>query len=198
MKKSIIMAVLGVAASAASSYGQGVIFSSYTGDGGAGIYTYLFGTTTTIPAGFKADLYYFVGDASDPVTFGSSQSVTSAVGGGLIDLGVVGVTYNTLYEGYEFFQGPAEVIPGYSSGDVTLEIVAFNGSTYASSSIRGRSGSFTMTSISAAPTTPSNSIGDNGPGAADFYVAAVPEPTTLALAGLGGLASLVAFRRKQA
>ena len=27
---------------------------------------------------------------------------------------------------------------------------------------------------------------------------AVPEPTTLALAGLGGLASLVALRRKQA
>jgi hypothetical protein len=29
-------------------------------------------------------------------------------------------------------------------------------------------------------------------------VAPVPEPTTLALAGLGGLASLVALRRKQA
>jgi hypothetical protein len=38
----------------------------------------------------------------------------------------------------------------------------------------------------------------NGLFLGSFTVTAVPEPTTLALAGLGGLASLVALRRKQA
>jgi len=35
-------------------------------------------------------------------------------------------------------------------------------------------------------------------GPTELTLSPVPEPTTLALAGLGGLASLVALRRKQA
>jgi hypothetical protein len=35
-------------------------------------------------------------------------------------------------------------------------------------------------------------------GPSELTLTAVPEPTTLALAGLGGLASLVALRRKNA
>jgi hypothetical protein len=88
------------------------------------------------------------------------------------------------------------VIPGYAGGLISFEIEAFNGTTIANSSIRGRSGSFTMTSIADSIIVPITAFGDNGQPMPDF-VLGVPEPATLALAGLGGLMSLAVFRRKQ-
>jgi len=191
MKKTIIMAVLGLTASAVSSFGQGtVLFSSYFANNGGGAYTYNFGTTAAIADGFHADLYAIAGAASDPVNNALQSSVT-AIPVGLTDLGVTGVTYSG---GYFTDQNPV-ITP--TSGQITFEVVAFNGSTYANSTIRGRSGSFTMTGLNVSP-SPANNLGDNGQPFPTFYVAPVPEPTTLALAGLGGLASLVALRRKQA
>jgi len=191
MKKIIVLAALGLAASAVSSFGQGtVLFSSYYANNSAGAYTYLFGTTTAIPDGFHADLYDAAGAVSDPVN-NTLQSSVTAIPAGLTDLGVLGVTYSG---GFFSAANPVTVA---TSGQITFEVVAFNGSTYANSTIRGRSGSFTMTGLNAAP-APTNGLGDNGQAMPNFYVAPVPEPTTLALAGLGGLASLVALRRKQA
>lgn len=189
MKKSIILSILGVTAAALTSYGQGnVNFTSYYANGGAGAATYVFGTSIFVPDGYNVDLYYAFGTTSDTVASASPNSV-AAVPSGMTDLGVTGLT--TYSGGY--FGNPivTVTIPGYTSGAITFEVVAFNGADYASSTIRGRSGSFTMASI-ATGANPVPAL----TGLPDFYVAPVPEPTTLALAGLSGLA-LFAFRRKQ-
>jgi len=194
MKKSIFIAVLGIAACAVTSYGQGSVgFTSYSSNDGAGTATTIFGSANAIPDGYTADLYYFLGTVSDPVNAALATSITAAPTG-LTDLGVTGVTYSGGY-----FSGGVVTIPGYASGPVTFEVVAYNGSSYATSTIRGRSGSFTMSGIATGLAAVTN-LGDGADNFAAFQVAtvtAVPEPTTLALAGLGGLASLVAIRRKK-
>jgi len=192
MKKAIFIAVLGVAASVASSYGQGFVnFSSYFGNEGAGFTTTVFGTANSVPDGWTADLYFALGTGvTDPVDFSQASSIISDPTG-LTDANVVGATYSGGFFGNPIVTVP---IPGYASGAVTYEIVAFNGATYDSSSMRGRSGSFVLPTGAATAGNPIPMI-DFAP---NFQVAPVPEPTTLALAGLGGLASLVAFRRKQA
>jgi hypothetical protein len=202
MKKTIVMAALGLAASAVSSFGQGsVIFSSYSANGTAGVATYLglAGSSTTIPSSFHADLYAFAGAVSDPVntSLATGPGSITAIPLGLTDLNVTGVTYNQSYAGLNYFNSGVVTTPTPTGAGITFEVVAFNGSTYANSTIRGRSGSFTMASLNAAP-APLNHLGDNGQPFPVMYVTSVPEPTTLALAGLGGLASLIALRRKQA
>jgi hypothetical protein len=203
MKKSIFIAVLGVAAvTATSSYGQGsIVFSSYVANGGVGApTTYFSGGTGSVGEPFTAELYYFLGTVSDPVNTSLASSIYSDVTG-LALLPTSAAAYDnsgaaTGAAGLGYFDGPTVTIPGYTSGAVTFEYVAFNGSTYDTSTIRGRSGSWTESSI-AGSGLPAGNMGDNGI-TPDGLVAIVPEPTTLALAGLGGLASLVALRRKQA
>jgi hypothetical protein len=194
MKKSILLAVLGLAAGVVSSFGQGnVVFTSYLANNSAGATTTIFGSSTLVPAGYTASLFYFIGTISDPVVNSSAASIAS-VPTGLTASGFT-KSYATGSATAGYFDGPVVSIPGYASGPITFEVVAYNGASYASSTIRGRSGSFTMNSIAtglaAAP-----SLGNNGQAFPNFFVASVPEPTTMALVGLGGLA-LVAFRRKQ-
>ncbi|MEJ0089552.1 MAG: PEP-CTERM sorting domain-containing protein [Limisphaerales bacterium] len=198
MKKSIFIAVLGLTAGIASSYGQGFVgFSSYLANGTAGATTTIFGGSTLVPAGYTAALYYFIGTVSDPVDNNSIASITSLP----IGLTALGFTqsFATGSATAGYFDGGAATIPGYTaaSGPITFEVVAYNGASYDTSTIRGRSGSFTMTGI-ATGNQGVPYLGDNGTAMPNFFVAPVPEPTTLALVGLGGLASLVAFRRKQA
>jgi hypothetical protein len=203
MKKSIFIGVLGMAAvSATSSFGQGaVFFSSYTANQNAGAPTTFFsGGSGLVGVPFTAELYYFLGTVSDPVNNALPTSITSDVTGLTLLNGVSAALDNsgsaTGANGLGYFDGGTVVIPGYGSGPVTFEVVEYNGSTYDTSSIRGRTGSWTESLIQ--PTSlPAGNFGDNGVMPSGF-VAVVPEPTTLALAGLGGLASLVALRRKQA
>jgi hypothetical protein len=190
MKKSIFIAVLGVTASVASSYGQGfVAFNSYVANQSVGAIAWAADGTTPLD-GYTADLYFALGTVSDP---GHNDSTLPSAA--FTDLHITGVTYSGGY-----FQGPTAIIPGYASGPITFEVVAFNGTsiTDPTTTFRGRSGSFTESSIANSASSPLTIFGDNGTGLPVFAVAPVPEPTTLALAGLGGLASLVAFRRKQA
>jgi len=95
-----------------------------------------------------------------------------------------------------YFQGPAVVIPGYVSGAVTFEILAYS-TDGLWSSLSAQTGNstyiFTEASIQALPSPAGGFTALSGP----IILTPTPEPTTLALAGLGGLASLVAFRRKQ-
>jgi len=202
MKKSVIIAILGVAASVATSYGQGYIaFDSYIANSFASANTYNFGTTTPVAdSTYNAALFYAIGTVSDPVTESLLSSVISDPTGMTAFSGTItgAQPYPTPISG-GVFGGPGLTIPGYSGGAITFEVIAYNGSSYDNSTSRGRSGSFTMNSIRTDGID--SAFGDNGAPMPNFVVGSVtpvPEPTTLALAGLGGLASLVAFRRKQA
>jgi len=202
MKKSVIIAALGMAAAVASSYGQGYIaFNTYVANAGAGASTSYFNTFSggplvgsTVSGAFSAELYYALGTVSDPVNLGQAASIMSPVTG-LTAIPSSTTAFDSNGDGW--FQGGTVTIPGYSTGAVTFEIVAtgtINGHAFV-----GRSGSFTESTIANSLSAPLTAFGDNGPGPVNFFVATVvPEPTTLALAGLGGLASLVALRRKQA
>jgi hypothetical protein len=82
---------------------------------------------------------------------------------------------------------------GYTGGQVTLEVFAFNNGSLGAATVFGNSTLFNFTPATGSSPTPSTA-----PDISPFTVAqAVPEPTTLALAGLGG-AALLAFRRKKA
>jgi hypothetical protein len=204
MKKSIVMAVLGMTAAAASSYGQGsVFFSSYIANAGVGASATYFngasgtaGTLCGIP--LTAQLYYALGTVSDPVSANATSIMSAVTGLGSLS-GATAALDNSGAAvggpGLGFFDGGTVLIPGYTSGAVTFEVVVSG--TYLGQQFVGRSGSWTESSIPG-PGLPAGSFGDHGVMPNMFVATTVPEPTTLALAGLGGLASLVAFRRKQA
>jgi len=88
------------------------------------------------------------------------------------------------------------IIPSYVSGPISFEVVAFyGGSSYLNSSIHGRSGAFTESIIANSTPPLPTYFGDNGPGMPNIAIG-MPEPASLSLIGLGGLVSLLAFRRK--
>jgi PEP-CTERM motif len=176
-----------MATAVVSSYGQGYIaFNSYSCNNSLGAIATFNGYP--LDNSFSADLYYALGTVSDPV----NGDWESPVSGAFTDLGVTGVTYS---DGY--FQGPTVIIPGYVSGPISFEVVAFNGSSYfdPSTTFRARSGAFTESMIANSASSPLTLFGDNGPGMPNIIII-TPEPASLALMGLGGLASLLAFRRK--
>jgi hypothetical protein len=198
MKKSVFLAAFGLAYGVASSFGQGYVhFSSYSANGGEGALTSSF--LGLVGPNFTAELYYALGTVSDPV-FSSYASILSPVSSALTLLQGVSAQYDnypTDPADLGYFDDGVAVIPGYTGGPITFEVIAFYGSSYANSGVRGRSGSFTMDFI-AGPGQPASEFGDSGQPMPNFFVTNVtPEPSTLALAGLGGLVSLVMFRRKQ-
>ncbi len=184
MKKSILIAVLGVAACAATSYGQGyVVMNSYLANGGLGATTTL-SDGTPVSSSWTAELYFALGTASDSAGVGLPGAGFTAIPSSI-------TSYDANNDGY-FQNSTPVIVPGYAAGAVSFEILASGGSLY-------RSGAFTESKIGTDPASPPAIFGDNGPGMPSMVIpiAPVPEPTTLALAGLGGLASLVAMRRKQ-
>jgi len=86
--------------------------------------------------------------------------------------------------------GGAVDVPGTTSGQlVTLRLVAFNGGSFATSTVRGQSTDFTVT-LGGGLVTPPNLAGLTG-----FTLVNVPEPSTIAL-GVLGLGALLIRRRK--
>jgi hypothetical protein len=209
MKKNVIASILGISATLALvnlSHGQGfVIFENYD-FGGPLNAPVTFATAglngaTLVTAGeavgptFNAVLLYAIGAAP---TF-TTLTQGNAAAGGAYPTAFSGLADGDTANGAGFFLGPTVTIPGYSSGPITFEVEAFNGATYgAAGSWSGTSSSFTLSSLSAG--NPAPPAGDFGAAMQPFTVSfvSVPEPTTLALAGLGGLASLVMLRRKTA
>jgi hypothetical protein len=200
MKKSVIIAALGMTVGAVSSFGQGAMtFNSYLANATAGVIVDFSAGLGGGPVatGYTADLLY------------SLSPITEAAGNGAISGGwtlasavspsVQSVTtpFGTTSTDSGYFQGPNNfVLTPYTAGTtVYFEVIAYQTANgYAASLDRGHSASFSTTLA-----TGSNLPTDIGAaGMTPFLVSPVPEPTTLALAGLGGLASLVAFRRKQA
>jgi hypothetical protein len=187
MKRSIFSAILGMVVVVVSSYGQGfIVFNSYSANLGAGAIATLNGIP--LDSSFSADLYYALGTISDPVIGWDSESPVSPA---FTDLGMTGVTFS---DGY--FEGPIVIIPSYVNGPISFEVVAFyGGSSYLNSFIYGRSGAFTESLIANSASSPLTLFGDYGPGMPNIVIG-MPEPTSLALMGLGGLVSLLAFRHK--
>jgi PEP-CTERM motif len=203
MKKSIVLAILGVATAAGmtSSYGQGsVVFKNYFSSSSP---TINFGASAGANAGmalgssFEAQLLWFNGLTSDassltavgsPVIFGTSVTGASPVADG------------DLAHGAGYFIGPTVSLTGYSSGLATFEVMVTgteNGVTYS-----GVSSLFTMTPATGASPPPGFNQVQSGTGAiqydgSTYNVEAVPEPTTMALGGLG-MAAMMFFRRKRA
>ena len=204
MKRAISSSLLGIVTSAmtvAPCSGQGFIsFANY----GASTYSIVTYAASNVPVGkaglaigpgFSASLYYGLGDVSDP-------NALTLLGGN------TGFPrpYPTPFSGSSdgdtnnlagFFIGPNVAIPDYTVGPVTFKVVAwansgpYGGTSYDTASLRGASTLFTLPSIAvgAAP------VGEFGPSLLPFTVQIVPEPSTLALVGFGGLA-LLAFGRR--
>jgi hypothetical protein len=196
-----------MAACAATSYGQGFIsLDNYNYPGG--IVTYganvpangvsgAFGPAGTgLNSAWTVGFYYGLGNLAitDPPSSGLPNGLL-ALGAGSSSTAIA----NSGGAAGIFFAGGYAAIPGGAvGGTVTLELVAYptvDGTYFGTSTFRGHSAPFTLTMMAGSATPPTANA---GPAFTTFGATSVPEPTTLALAGLGGLASLVAFRRKQA
>jgi len=220
MKRALIAAILGVAGSVATTYGQGVIlFNNYSSTPyNPVVYN---SNPALAPAGLAGDnvndsgvelqLFYALG------TFGSVNSFLtaagSAVGTTFIDTGLNQTAgFGATGPGGYYDDATTIALAGWNASTAataTFYVEAFEttgiyagGGTYANSLLTGASGLWTETT---APTGSANGIQPSSNPPEPFasgppetvMTVVVPEPTTLALAGLGG-AALLAFRRKKA
>jgi len=180
MKKATLVLALGIVSSVSPSYGQGSIFFNNYGASTDAIVTYYSPGWPfhgqPVASSYTAQLLYGFGTITDP-----SQLIFSDIT----------QSFNPSTPGY--FQGPIITIPGYSGGPVTFQVVAYQGPSW-SLAIGARGGSelFTLPSI-ATGTTP---VGEFGPSLKPFAVVYIPEPSTIALVGLG-LVSLLTFRSRK-
>jgi len=203
MKKTIILTILGLGVATVASYGQGSIaFDTYDAQATVGIFT-AYGNGPSIGTGigstFHGELLWSTTNPND------AASTAGTASNPLNPIWNVGGTAGSVGGNGTFATGSATA--GYVTGinlDITaavgqalfFEVVAFNGTAWGSgtTTYQGHSASFAGTLVTGI-TSPSADQLDN---MAPFMVfQTIPEPTTMALGGLG-LAALMLFRRKQA
>ena len=200
MKRFLVAGVLGLTVLGSSVCAQGRIqLYNYNA---ANLITYapLTGHPVGDPvAGYYVGMYYFVGDIAATVNAAFSpvqgdellpminNGMNLATGSGATAvLGANGFPAG-MYGSSETF-----LVPGASAGSVvTIVVVAYNGSAYASSVIRGHSQAFTMTAGTIAPRT-GDYMNAFQVGVPESWV---PEPTSFTLVGLG-LGVLSLWRRR--
>jgi hypothetical protein len=182
MKKLILTVALSVACVSAFAQGQ-LNFANF----GAGANAPIFdtdGTTKLAGAAFQADLYWGAGTVTD-------SSLLTALG----------APANFASSGY--FLGGSRTITGQPGGStITGQVRVWDtasGSSWAqASTVQGaKVGESVLFSIAltAPPTTPNTLTGLNG-NSFSLRVVNIPEPSTLALAGIGLAGMLVLRRRK--
>jgi hypothetical protein len=199
MKKSVILTILGLSAAAVSSYGQGsVAFNTYVAQAGYGILT-TYGAGPLIGTGidntFHGILMWSTTNPGDAATTALTAAnplnplLQSGSGGTGNFLGGAQAGYIT---GSNLNLTSGQVAAG---GTIYCEVVAFNGSAWnTGGTYQGHSASFAVVVASGTTLPDGNQLNNMAP----FSVfQTIPEPTTMALGGLG-LASLLLFRRKQA
>jgi hypothetical protein len=208
MKKALVASILGIAATVGSSHAQGwIYFNNYSATAGGQV-TYgnttsdqtslggLAGTPVT-DANVELQLFYAIG------TFGSTSSFLAAATPGVTTFIDSGATY----AGGGYYEGGTQTIAGWTALDtVTFMVEAWEtsgplaGATFATSGLAGESGLWTEVAGSPAggngvqPTTDPAQFFNSGPPA--MTIDTVPEPSTIALGGLG-MASLLALRRRK-
>jgi len=198
MKRTVIalaIGLVGTVVSTLSTNAQGfVVLDNYASSGQ--IVTYGAGSGGTLGTGissaFTVGVYYGLGTVSvsaDPTGIADPSTL------GAIVLGSgPGATTPVLSNPGYFSSTSSFNVGGSAGGTVTLEIVAYNGASYAASTVRGHSTAFQIADVANTAPVPAY-VGTSMPGFSVFAVS-VPEPTTFALAGLGGL-SLMLFRRRK-
>jgi len=207
MKRTLILGILGLAASVATTYGQGFItLDNYDSTAhplvtyGAGITGETAGTSIGVGAGYNVGFYYvnvagnftadFTGGGGIVLpTYTGSGTLTLATGTGSTAVIADANSLNTpgMYAPTQSFQ------PGLGAGaTVTMEVIVYKGASYGTATDEGYSTPFTMvTSVgSAVP----NFSGDSENGG--ITVLPVPEPSLFALSGIGA-AALMLIRRKK-
>lgn len=208
MKKSLILGLLGLAATVVPSFGQGVVFLSNYNTGGNYV-TYganvpangVSGANGSggVTSSWTEGIYYVVGtpvvpsdpnalNIGDPSVFGGMTLATGANSTAPFQSSAFG-TAGAAQAGGVF------VVPGTSAGGgttITVMTVGYSGSDYASSLFRGHSTPYTL----AVSANNSPSPIQTGTGMTAFSVNPVPEPSIFALSGLGA-AALMLIRRKK-
>lgn len=198
MKKSIVLGILGLAAGMASSYGQGFVALDNYGDAQSTVIVYgpTGGGALNQPiagAEWKVGLYFAAGTVAE--NGNPNGTADPSVLNPLFALGTGAGSVTTLVSPGTFaeivsFQATAATPPPAGT-PTSFMIVAYNGVDYLSSLIRGHSAAFTIGALPGTAFPP-----PLGEGMGTFQVNLVPEPSTLALAGLG-LASLLFARRRK-
>jgi hypothetical protein len=207
MKKTIVASILGLAATVgvSTSYGQGnLVFGNYNFSSTPNYSAPVTYNGQVVGSDFSAELLYSPSGAAGtfnviPGTltpFYGTGLGDSADGGGLFPASATQIT-----------SGQGYTAPSNGSALAAyFEVYAFNTAqvgSYAAGNIAGTSGVVHFSTLATAFNLhlAGDMFADNSDVVTPltgFTVSAVPEPTTLALAGLGGLASLIALRRKQA
>jgi hypothetical protein len=222
MKRTIIAAILGVAGSVATTYGQGItLFNNYISQNfnpvvyGAGVAGHAAGANVN-NGNVELALFYVLGNVSGDTTSQFLTAAGSAVGTTFIDTTAnQGSGFGGTGNGGYYDDGTTINLAGWNtSSTATFMVEAWDstsGGTFSTPgnlvgesalwtevvdpqyAINATDGGYGILPSSASVPEPMA----NGMPTLTMTTSAVPEPTTLALAGLGGLASLMAFRRKQ-
>lgn len=206
MKRTLVAAILGMAASVASSYGQGhIIFSNYTSTTYHPVtYSSDALTTALLPSlaghpvtdsGVEAQLLFANG------TFADTASFLAAATSGNSTF----INPSFTFGGGGYYADPNDQLLTSATGPVTFMVEAwqttgqYGGATFATSELRGQSGLWQETAAADAnsngiqPTSNPQKSFLIGPPA--MSIAIVPEPATFTLVGLGAAAMF--FRRRK-